>query len=165
MADVTQLNHEHFQKTLDWCSHFFISCVPMHVNIWVLILASQPPLFFAKAWFCSFWIIKLLRLMNMKRPSLCISRCLFCLVWGTGPCSPPRQRRLAQGLTEDAAVAQHWRMEVSDGGERTKEDRIGDSLVMEEKKQEETQVLQHHQLPGLQNYSRVTSGREGRREG
>lgn len=26
-------------------------------------------------------------------------------------------------------------MEVSDGGERTKEDRIGDSLVMEQKKQ------------------------------
>lgn len=26
-------------------------------------------------------------------------------------------------------------MEVSDGGERTKEDRIGDSLVMSEKKQ------------------------------
>lgn len=54
-------------------------------------------------------------------------------------------------------------MEVSDVGERTKESRIGDSLVMYERKPGETQVLQHHQLPELQNYSGVNMG--GGREG
>lgn len=41
----------------------------------------------------------------------------------------PHQSRPALVPEEDAAVAQHCRVEVSDRGERTKEERRGDSLV------------------------------------
>ena len=54
-------------------------------------------------------------------------------------------------------------MEVSDGGERTKEDRIGDSLVMFGGNCKGGEVLQHHHLPEHHNYRRDV--REGRREG
>ena len=146
---------------------------------------SPPPNPQFRATLFPFWIIKVRSSINVKNPLLFISHIVwaFFRLSGSGghwsplvptgphwsPLTPVRARR-AQGLAEDAAVAQCWRMEVSDGGERTKEDRIGDSLVMEGEKAKkgETQVLQHHQLPERQNYSRDTGGkggREGGREG
>lgn len=55
--------------------------------------------------------------------------------------------------------------EVSDGRERTKEDRIGDGLVMcgGEKKLRGEEVLQHHHLSEPQNYSRDGTGRRERK--
>ena len=54
-------------------------------------------------------------------------------------------------------------MEVSDGGERTKEDRIGDRLVMSEKKQRGR--LKSYSTTSCQSYNTTVESQDGGREG